>query len=159
MIPAVEEYRPDMIIVGMNHFQDAVWMPHAFDCPVIGLALSNAVCVDPNKAPFGLASLPFSWNVPIWKLVFGTYIKDVKSAMGDDLIMKLTRNEPHLFTTGDDFIDVFGRPEITGLPGRYAHIPLLCAMDDSVLGRQPIDPDSLKYVGPIVLSPKQVSQK
>ena len=157
MIKFLNESKPDICIMGTQHFLDPVWIPHVTSVPCFPLILSRALCYDPSVAPFGLPSLPCSLNRPLWYGIFWKYMHDIRVSLGEDFILKhLGKANMSLFPGPSEFLDLYG--VYPGMSGQFKEfLPVAVAMDDHVVGRRKVDPPWIKFIGNLVL-PLEVAE-
>jgi sterol 3beta-glucosyltransferase len=144
----IQDFKPDLMVLGTQHWIDAGWIPILFNVPCIPVNLSNSHTVNPYKAPFALPTLPCGLNRPLWSLVFNAWVDGLKKGYGS-LLEKLSGKPlAEFFPTSEDVMQIMGSGP------KYAHAPYVIAQDDNLSGKQAVDPPHLVYTGSYYLPPE-----
>jgi len=156
---AISSWKPDLVLCGTMHWQDAAWIPNLLQVPAVPYTLTNSMSCNPDIAPFGLPSLPFSMNRPIWHLVFWKYGSDLSKAVGGTLERLSGRKVADFFPTGKTLLELMSGRGI-GQPDPWSFVPLFIMEDASLHeGGKKYDLSRFTYTGSCHVPPASCTGK
>lgn len=144
---ALETEKPDLVLCATQHWLDAIWIPLLFRIPAMSMNLANSHTVTPEKAPFGLPSLPFKMNRIVWKMVWNQWVGGLKQGYGKTLEDLSGKPVNDFFPTPADCMSVFGSQKVDD----FDFMPYIIAQDTNFVGTKSTDLERFKFVGSMCL--------